>query len=171
MSSLVSPIVATVVNVLAQIILFRLRRGSQYFRSIIQAFLLGAITLLVGEAFFVATGESVSDRLFLALAVNVPIYLGLSYCYYNFVQLGQTSIRLRMYSEIMTHAAGAMISEIEREYNERDFTEVRLQRLLESGDVIERDGNYFIGRRRLLHIANVIFAAKQFLLGKKSEFE
>jgi hypothetical protein len=171
MSSLISPIVATVINVLTQITLFRLSRGTQYFRSIIQAFLLGAITLVIGEAFLVATSESVFDRLFLALAVNLPIYLGLSYCYYNFVQLGQTSIRLRMYSEIMAHAGGVMISEIEREYDETRLTEVRLQRLLESGDIIERDGNYFLGRIRLLHIANVIFAAKHFLLRKRSEFD
>ena len=171
MSSFVSPIVATVVNVLAQIILFRLRRGTQYFRSIIQAFLLGAITLLIGEAFFVATSELISNWLFLALAVNLPIYLGISYCYYNFVQLGQTSIRLRMYSEIVAHTSGVIVSEIEREYDERGFTEVRLRRLLESGDVIEREGHYFIGRTRLLHIANVILAAKHFLLRKKSEFD
>jgi hypothetical protein len=171
MSNFISPIIAMVANVLAQIILFRLRHGTQYFRSIIQAFLLGAVTLLAGEAFFVSTSESVSERLFLALAVNLPIYLGLSYCYYNFVQLGQTSIRLRMYTEIMAHAAGVMISEIERENDEKGFTEVRLQRLLESRDIIARDGNYFIGRTRLLYIANVIFAAKHFLLGKKSEFD
>jgi hypothetical protein len=171
MSSFIGPIAAMVVNVLAQIILFRGRRGTQYFGSIIQAFLLGAVTLLIGEAFFISSSAAVSERLFLALAVNLPIYLGLSYCYFNFVQLGQTSIRLRIYSEIMAHAAGVMISEIEREYDEKGLTEVRLQRLRESGDVIERDGNHFIGRTRLLHIANVIFAAKHFLLRKKSEFD
>src|SRR5207245_10347242 len=112
MSSCVRPIVATVVNVLSQIILFRLRRGTQYFRSIIQAFLLGAITLLIGEAFFVATSELISNWLFLALAVNLPIYLGLSYCYYHFVQLGQTSILLLMYSSILSHNLAAFDSEL-----------------------------------------------------------
>lgn len=171
MSDLISPIVATIVNVVAQIILFRARRGTQYFGSIIQAFLLGALTLLVAETFFVVSSESVGDRLFLAVAVNLPIYLGLSYCFYNFVQLGQTSIRLRMYSEIGMRPEGVMISDIEREYDERGLTQVRLHRLLESGDVIERDGNYSIGRKRLWHIARVIFAAKHFLLRKKSEFD
>ena len=171
MSSFISPIIATFVNVLTQVILYRLRHGTQYFRSIIQAFLLGGLILLIGEIFFVVTSELFSNRLFLALAVNLPIYLGLSYCYYNFVQLGQTSIRLRMYSEIVTHTSGVLVSEIDREYDERTFTELRLRRLLESGDIVERDGRYFVGKKRLVHIANVILAAKHFLLRKKSEFD
>jgi hypothetical protein len=171
MSNFISPIVAMVANVLAQIILYRLRRGTHYFRSIIQAFLLGAMTLLMSETFFVVRSDLFSNRLFLALAVNLPIYFGLSYCYYNFVQLGQTSIRLRMYSEIVIHTSGISVSEIEREYNDRSFTELRLRRLLESGDVIERDGRYFVGKMRLVHVGNVIGTAKHFLLRKKSEFD
>lgn len=171
MIALLSPIVATLINVAAQILLFRFRRGTQYFRSIIEAFLLGALALLAAEAFCVADSNAGIDRLVLALAVNFPIYICLSFCYYSFVQLGQTSIRIRMYTEIALRSSGVMIAEIEEEYNEVALTEVRLQRLKESGDMLERDGRYFIGRRRLLFVENIIFASKRLLLGKKSEFE
>jgi hypothetical protein len=171
MSSLIAPIAAILINLATQIVLYRTRRGREYFRSIIEGFFAGAIALAGSEAFFILSEHALTDRLILALAVNGPIYFCLSYCYYSFVQLGQTSIRIRMYTEIALRPSGVMISEIEREYDEKGLTEVRLQRLLESGDVIERDGNYFIGRTRLLHIAHVIFAAKHFLLRKKSEFD
>ena len=171
MKLLIAPIVAMLVNLLTQVTVYRLRRGRQYFRSIIDGFLVGAIALAASETFLIAAGNPTTDRFLLALLVNAPIYLCLSYCYYSFVQLGQTSIRIRMYGEIASRPSGVMISAIEREYDEKGLTEVRLQRLLESGDLVERDGKYFIGRRRLLHIANVIFAAKHFLLRKKSEFD
>jgi hypothetical protein len=171
MVSLITPIAAILINLATQVILYRVRRGREYFRSIIEGFLAGAIVLTASEAFFILSANRVTDRLILALLVNGPIYICLSYCYYNFVQLGQTSIRIRMYTEIALRPSGVAISEIEREYDERGLTEVRLQRLLESGDIIERDRSYFIGRTRLLHIANLIFAAKQFLLRKKSEFD
>lgn len=171
MIALLSPIAATLINVAAQVLLFRVRRGTQYFRSIIEAFLLGGLGLLAAEAFFVASSNSLIDRLVLALAVNVPIYVCLSYCYYSFVQLGQTSIRIRMYTEIALRSSGVVIAEIEEEYNESALTEVRLQRLKESGDMLEKDGRYFIGRGRLLLVANIIFTAKHLLLRKRSEFE
>jgi hypothetical protein len=171
MAALLSPIVATLLNVAAQILLFRIRRGRQYFRSIIEAFLLAGIALLAAEAFLVATDAAIIDRLMLALAVNIPTYVCLSYCYYSFVQLGQTSIRIRMYTEIALRSSGVRIAEIEEEYNESALTEVRLQRLKESGDMLEKGGRYFIGRGRLSLVANIIFAAKHFLLRKKSEFD
>lgn len=171
MSSLFSPIAAMVVNVGAQVILFRVRGGTHYFRSITEAFSLGGVALVAGEAFLVASNDMAVDRLILALAVNLPTYICLSYCYYNFVQLGQTSIRIRMYSEIAERESGVMLSEMEQEYSEEGLTEVRLQRLIESGDMIVRDNTYFIGRKRLLLITKIIFVAKHFLLRKKSEFE
>lgn len=171
MMDVFSPISAIVINVTAQVILFRVRRGSQYFRSIIEGFLLGAAALVAFEAFLVASSSDVIDRIVLAIGVNTPIYVCLSYCYFNFVQLGQTSIRIRMYTEIALRPAGVMISEIEGEYDETALIEVRLQRLIESGDITVRGSTYLIGRKRLLFVANIIFAAKHFLLRKKSEFE
>ena len=171
MSSLISPIAAMVVNVAAQIILFRIRRGTRFFRSIIEGVLFGGIALVACEAFLVASNNAMADRLFLAVAVNLPIFLCLSYCYFTFAQMGQASIRIRLYTEIASRTEGVAVSEIEREYDETALTELRLHRLIESGEIVTRSGSYFIGQGRLPLIANIIFAAKYFLLRKKSEFE
>jgi hypothetical protein len=171
MSALISPIAAMVVNVVAQIILFRIRRGTRFFRSIIEGVLFGGIALAASEAFLVASSNAVADRFFLAVAVNLPIFLCLSYCYYNFAQMGQASIRIRLYTEIALRPEGVAISEIEREYDETALTEMRLHRLIESGEIVIRSGSYFIGQGRLPLVAKIIFAAKYFLLRKTSEFE
>jgi hypothetical protein len=171
MGSLFSPIAALAINMAVQIVGFRLRRGSHFFRSVMEGFFLGALALLIIESLLIIGDETRSDGVTMALLVNLPTYLALSYCYYSFVQLGQTSIRLRMYSEIASRAAGVTIAEMEREYDESALTDMRVQRLIESGDILEKEGRYFIGRRRLLLVVHIIFAAKHILLGKKSEVE
>ena len=46
-----------------------------------------------------------------------------------------------------------------------------VQRLVESGDILLRDGRYFVGRNRFLLISSILFTAKRLLLGRESEFE
>lgn len=171
MSSLFSPIAALAINMTVQIVGLRLRRGSHFFRSVVEGFFLGGLGFLIIEVLLIIDDQTQGDSVTTALLVNLPTYLALSYCYYSFVQLGQTSIRLRMYSEIASRATGVTIEEMEREYDENALTDMRLQRLIESGDILEKNGRYFIGRRRLLLVVHIIFAAKHIFLGKKSEFE
>ena len=171
MNSLLCPIAALAVNVIIQIVAFRRRGGAQFFRSIAEGFVSGAMAFGIIEAVFVPGGDSLMNRLAMALLVNAPIYLALSYCAYNFIQLGQTSIRIRMYSEIAARPSGVSVEEMKREYDDKALMRVRVQRLIESGDIVERNGRYVVGRKRLVLISNIIFAAKRILLGKESEFE
>jgi hypothetical protein len=171
MNTILCPIFAMLVNTIVQIAAFRSRRGVQFFRSIVEGFLAGAGTLAVIEIFFAADSFSFRDYLVLVFLINIPIYLALSYCAYNFVQLGQTSIRIRMYSEIAASPGGINVEEMKREYDDNALIEGRIRRLSESGDAVERNGRYYIGRTRLLLIAELLLAAKRFLLGRESEFD
>jgi hypothetical protein len=65
---------------------------------------------------------------------------------------------------------GLEIGALKQDYNETTLVETRLQRLTSSGDVVESDGRYFVGRYRLVVVARILFFAKQLILGKKSEF-
>jgi hypothetical protein len=171
MSAILCPIAAIAANVITQILVFRLRRGAQFFRSIVEGFLAGAAALALLEVISAPGSGTLRDYVILALLVNIPIYLAISYCAYNFIQLGQTSIRIRMYSEIAASPGGVNIDEMKREYDDQALVQGRIRRLVESGDVVERDGRYFIGRTRLLHISNILCAIKRILLGRESEFE
>jgi len=171
MTSLLCPILALAVNVITQVLAFRATRGAHYFRSIVQGVLAGLLFLAVFEALFEAGAGSFGGLVATTLLVHAPTYLALSYCAYNFIQLGQTSIRIRMYAEIASQPSGVSVEEMKREYNDQAMMQARLRRLIESGDIIEKDGRYFVGRRRLVVISDIIVAAKRFLLGKASEFE
>jgi hypothetical protein len=170
MTDLLIPILAVMVNLIAQVLSFRHWKGSNYFLSIILGFGVGLTAFVVSEILFLWRDYS-ADHLLTALLVNAPIYVCLAYCYYSFVQLGQTSIRIRLYAEIASSPHGLDAEDVAREYSDDSLVAVRIHRLVESGDLRERNGSFFIGRGRLTLIANILFSARCFLLGKTSEFD
>ena|SRR5437764_244539 len=168
--AVIAPIAALAVNVLGQIVVFRLQHGRHFLRSIAFGFFLGGAALLIAQCIW-PPDPSPIEAWSKALLVNLPCYAALSYCFFNFANLGQSSIRVRIYAKVAARSGGVSVLEIAREYNEAMLLEMRLQRLVESGDLALRDGRYFLGRKRFVPIARVIFWIKRLILGKVSEFE
>jgi hypothetical protein len=163
-----APVAALAVNVLTQIVAFRLQ-GRNFLHTIVVGFFAGLLTLIVAQCIF-PPGATAVDAYCNAAFVNVPIYAALSYGFFNFANLGQSSIRLRIYARIAGQSRGVSAAELVSEYNEVSLMNMRLQRLVESGDIVRRNDRYFLGRKRLVPIAHAIFAIKRFVLGKISEF-
>jgi hypothetical protein len=166
---LASPLIALAVNGLTQIVLLRSTRGSHFMRSMIGGFLAGAAGLLVLEFFLLPHPDLFWDTI-AGVTVHAMTYVALSYCYFNFVNLGQSSIRIRIYSEIAASPVGLSVQDLEKDYNEKALMAMRLRRLAESGDIVKKESLFFVGRQRLVLLARIVFAAKQFLLSRKSEF-
>jgi|ERR1700686_2317901 len=166
----IAPIAALAVNVLGQIVVFRLQHGRHFLRSIALGFILGGAALTIAQ-FICPPGPDSLEAWSKALLVNLPCYAALSYCFFNFANLGQSSIRVRIYARVAARSDGVSVAEIARDYNEAMLMEMRLLRLVESGDLVLRDGRYFLGRARFVPIARVIFGIKRLILGKVSEFE
>ena len=162
--SLFNPIFALGLNVFAQVVLFRARRGDHFVRSILEGCFAGAGGLVLLEIF--GDREGVASHV-----VNGLTYGALSYCYFHLACLGQSSIRIRIYSEIAATSRGLSLEEIGQVYDGRALAKIRFQRLIESGDIIERDNRYFIGRKRLILVANVIAGIKRIIMGRKSQFD
>lgn len=165
-----APVAALAINVLAQIIVFRLQQGRHFIRSIALGFVVGGAALMIAQLVS-PPGSTASEAWSKAVLVNLPIYGALSYCFFSFVNLGQSSIRIRIYAKIAAHPEGVSVAEIAREYNEKSLIEMRLRRLVESGDLVLRNGRYVLGRKRFVPIAHTIFWIKRLILGKLSEFE
>lgn len=163
-----SPLVALAANAVAQILLLRLSRGARFMRSMIGGFCVGAGVLAVSEVFLVP--RMPAAEVLGSVLVHLLTYAALAYCYFHFVNLGQSSIRIRIYAEIAAARDGLSVAQLLSEYNETSLMAMRLHRLVESGDLVVKDGRYFLGRRRLVPVARIIFAAKRFLLAKESEF-
>jgi hypothetical protein len=166
----IAPVAALAVNVLGQIIVFRLQHGRHFFRSVALGFVCGGVALMIAQ-FLYPPGATPLEAWSKALLVNLPIYGALSYCFFNFANLGQSSIRVRIYAKVAARPDGVSVSEIAQEYNEASLMAMRLQRLVESGDLQLREERYFLGRTRFVPVAKVIFWIKRLILGKLSEFE
>lgn len=169
--SLISPVVALAANALAQLILFRVRKGAQFFRSIAEGAVCGAMVGAAITMVLIIKRDVAAGSLLIPFVTNGLSYLALSYCYYHFVQLGQTSIRIRIYTEIVASGCGLTVEEIAGRYNDSALMRLRLQRLLESGDLVERNRRYFVGRWRFVYISRILFRAKRLILGGKGKFD
>lgn len=168
---LASPVAALIVMLLVQTVLLRRWRGEHFFRSVVMGFLCGFVVNIVLQGALLFAYPPTLDRWVLAVLVNMPLFVCLAYCYYNFINLGQCSIRIRVYKECADRGGHIRREELRGVYDEDGIREARIERLLHGGDLVSRGGVYHLANRRLVPIAAVVFGLKKFVLGKESEFE
>jgi hypothetical protein len=168
---LLVPLLSMGANVLSQIMLVRARHGRKFFRSVVEGFAVGGTTLVTTQAILSMWRPSVCGTFVLCVLVNMPLYGCLSCCYFGLANLGQSSIRVRIYAELASEASGVSRSELLQRYDEGVLMNVRIRRLVESGDLIERGGRYYVGRARLVLLGKFMTALKTFMLGKGSQFD
>lgn len=164
---LVSPLFGLLANTVIQVGSFRCVSRCGLLTSIVLGCLGGFLCLSVLEVhvYFASADHSLPATL-----TNVVIYFALCYCYFHFVNLGETARRIRMLRELYDSYEGLTIGEILERYNAKEIVDKRLQRLVSNRQVIYRDGRYTIGNPLMLFIARAIVIVKMALLGRRSEF-
>lgn len=163
---LLTPLSCFIINILSQfffiwILSFGLLKSELF------GFIIGfLLVLMMGTQ----TDSSVQD-VHAIVATKLIIYTSLSYCYFHFVNLAITARRIRLIRELYSFEDGLTMGEILRQYNARDMIENRIKRLIDSGQIVFRNGRYFIGKPVILLISEIIIIMKRSLLGKRSEFD
>ena len=165
------PIISLMVNVIVQITALRRIVSLGLLKSIYVGFLAGATCVLVVDSLiFFYLPIFFADWVF-NIITNLIIYSALGYCYFHFINLGETARRIRILREIYDSGGSLSIDEILEKYNAKEIREKRLSRLLNNQQIVYKDGRYFIGNPTFLFIARAIVIMKLILLGKKSEFD
>jgi hypothetical protein len=161
------PIVGFLSNMIVQVSSIRLLKKAGMLKSIVFGFISGICVLLILEypLFF-----KIKEFIYIGF-VNLIIYTSLGYCYFHFVNLGETARRIRILREIYDSESGLTQDEIVKRYNSREIIDRRLERLLDNGQVIRKNGRLYIGKPVVLLIAKIILFLKIFIIGKKSEFD
>lgn len=162
---------STGVMLLVHTVICRLKGETAFLNGVFSGFIAGFVVLSLLQLLLLVWWGFASQALVLALIVNPLFYCCLSYCYYNFVNLGHASIRIRIYAECLDNAGCVGQAELAERYNVEKIQAARIKRLLEAGDVVFRDDAYRLGRFRLVPIAATVFFLKSFVLGKNSEFD
>lgn len=164
--NVVNPIFAFSINVVTQILCVRFVMNG-LLKSLFSGFAVGLLNLLFIQLFTAFLNVALLPN----LIVNIIIYSSLGYCYFHFINLGETARRIRILRELYDSDGGLTLEEILKLYNAKKMVELRLQRLLGNGQVILKDGMLFIGKPVLLLISKTILLMKLIILGQKSEFD
>ncbi len=159
-----APLIGLAVNVLMQILSFRCQRNPALLKSIVFGFAIGMIVVITmqGKMYNLLSATS-----FPQLVTNVTIYSALAYCYFHFLNLGETARRIRIVRELYDFPNGLSMEEILGLYNSRDMVKLRINRLVSNGQILHRDGNYYIGKPVMLWMARIILLLKRILLGQE----
>jgi hypothetical protein len=167
----VVPGIALMINVIAQFTAALLRPRAGFVRSVLIGFAAGLISLWALGYLIHSYQSDPPPEEAAILLVNTATYIALAYCFFAFLNLGKTSVRIRIFSELQQSRHGLTAEEVLALYNYREIVELRLDRLLNSKQVTKRDGRYFLDGRLLWSLALAVRSVKRLLLGKISEFE
>lgn len=171
---LLSPVIAMGVNVLGQVTSKRLLfKRVAVLKSEAFGFALGLAAVLAVNWDQWSTCCLELSELWAGLISDMLLYGLLSYCYFHFVNLSVTARRIRILRDLARAGAdGLSRDELIAHYGPADIVGIRLGRLLGSGQIVQRDGRYYGGRRFPVYwIAQAVFLMKLLVMGKRSEFE
>lgn len=110
-------------------------------------------------------GGTIVDWIGFYLA-DLVVYLCLSYCYINFINIGNASVRIKALYDICLSAEGVTAQQILDGYNSEIILGIRLRRLLESGQIKMTDNIYFLGKPRQVLLALFFKFWRDLILGK-----
>lgn len=160
-----APVIGLAVYCVAHIAAARLVRG----RSPYPALALGAV---VGVVVAVAVtlvacgrdGRSAIDTIALT-TMNAVASLGFAFCYFNFVNLTVASLRIRILEEVAEAGGWLPRSALLDRYGTGSVADIRLERLVVGGHLVERNGRLHTGRLQFLVVARIFDGLRRLVFG------
>jgi hypothetical protein len=165
-SSVLAPIVGLCVLVLAHVVLCQVGRSLNYLVAFMIAFAVGLAAQVWFGAATVASTEPLDRPA--RLILSAFSYAALGYCYFTFVNLGTTSLRIRIL-RLMLAAPTAQLSDtdIARIYDSNEIIDRRLERLQAWKQLEVKNGRYVvIGVPAFLRLYRAIRVARRIIYGR-----
>jgi len=167
----INSVIGLIVNMLVQVISLRYISNLGLLKSVYVGAVTGLVSVCTVETYISMSMFQSLNKFSATLIANFIIYMSLCYCYFHFINLGETARRIRILREIYDSEEGLSMTEILERYNAKEIFEKRINRLLNNGQIVDKNGKYYIGNPVMLLIAKVIVTMKIFLIGKKCECE
>jgi len=155
---------------LVQALAMRFRRGGGPYQSLAAGFVTGLFVLVALQAWLLMAFPDVPDRWVLVLAVNPAIFLFLAYGFFNFINVGFVSIRIRIFEECRARGGFVSRAELGAAYDDQLVKCARLERLTRQGHITTDGVRWRLAGRRYVPVARVVFGLKKFVLRRDSEF-
>lgn len=146
---------------LTHIVFFR------FFRvSFLKALIFAYLTVLVISLIFGTYYVDVVNLTMVDYILFVCIYSLYSYGYFHIINIGESSIRIRILNEINQAGGSFSRSEVLNKYNANDIVQNRIKRLTRDEQIIRRNDHYFIGKSHLLLVAKIFQILKKIVFGE-----
>ena len=98
------------------------------------------------------------------LAMDLVEYLALAFGYFNFVNLNVASLRIRMLQELAESHGEMPVEALTRLYNTEAVIALRISRLCSGGHLVQRQGRFYIGKRKFLIVGRIFDFLRMMIL-------
>jgi hypothetical protein len=167
---LVALVLAGLANIAVQILSYRAMDGrGQLLKSQIAGSVAGLVPLAALS--LVGPGAGATPEALGVLAADLLIYGAFCYVYFHWNNMGETARRIRLLRELAEAPGGLSEAALFARYPAREILERRLTRLIDGGQLIERDGCLYLAGGLVLHSARLTGFAKWIVFGGRSELD
>ncbi len=104
------------------------------------------------------------------LAASLLLFGAWWFVFLNFVQSSQSSLRVNILRQALLNGGTLSHVELSALYNDKTLIGLRLERLVQSGAVVEVDGRYFVVSSSARMLGRLFRGLKLLILGRPSEF-
>lgn len=166
--NVICPVLGLGVNSFVQTAGIRYIAWCSYLKSIIFGFVCGfCFVVSFGIVFIVSGCEPFGDSIAFLL-VNLISYSLLGLCYFAFINAPVSALRVRLLSELYESKGGLTLEEILTQYNSQEIIRIRIDRLVNNGQIICRKGRYYKKRSITLVMVGIGELLRVIIFGRKS---
>lgn len=159
-----APVLGLAAYCLVQIVVARSMPGRGPYHSLKLGFMAGLIVALSVSGWAVGRmAIGLEDRIGFVV-LTLLTYLALAFGYFNFVNLTVASLRIRLLEEIGEAGGALPAATLKAAYNSSEVVAIRLQRLVQGGHLVEKDGRLHTGRLPFLIVARIFDGLRWFIL-------
>lgn len=165
-----APVAGMGVNILAHVIASRIHRGHGQIKCLLYGFILG-LTFTLFLASGVYSGKTGKLDFSGYVLMDIISYIAFAYGYFHFVNINIASLRIRILREIIDLPQGLSEKDLLSRYNAEQIVNRRIDSLVSSDQLIEKEGCYFLGKNRgFLALFWIFEILKYIFLGRGNRF-
>ncbi len=154
---------AAFINAAMQIMFVRYLK-KRLFASVCYGFVFGLVVCALGCIYLSSISGELLDVLGLSL-ISVLTYSIMSYCYFHFINLGETARRIRLLQEIDTFKTPPTVAQLVERYGSFEIYERRIDRLIQNHQIRLTDGRYVIGQPGMSLISHLMSGLRWLVFG------
>jgi len=164
---IITPIMGLIINSSIQLLVVRYIKRLSYFKSVVIGFGAGIFFVLILEIIFISFGVKLINNSTALSIINIVTYSLLGLCYFSFINLSVTAIRVRLLSELYEFQEGLEIEEIMERYNSNEILIIRIDRLINNGQITYKNDRYYAKKSITLVMAIILELLRFIILGQK----